>query len=158
MNGRLLEYVLYLPVSMVLVVWVATTLFRHGRRFLIDVFHDDEGLADSVNHLLVVGFYLINLGYVALQMDLSTTPTNAADIVEALAMKVGLVCVVLGVVHFANIFVFSVMRSNSRRIVVPMQPLQPAPAPPLGPRRCTNCGAAFDKPSRFCASCGTEAL
>jgi hypothetical protein len=132
MNGKLLEYVIYLPASVILVVWVATTLFRHGRRFLVDVFHNDDELADSVNHLLVVGFYLINLGYVALQLNLSTAPTSAAGVVEALASKVGLVLVVLGVVHFANLFVFSQLRSNSRRPVAPVQ-AGPQPLPDARP-------------------------
>ena len=131
MNGRLLEYLIYLPASAILVVWVANTLFRHGRRFLVDVFHNDEELADSVNHLLVVGFYLINFGYVALQMDLSSTPASAVNVVEALSMKVGLVVVVLGLVHFANIFVLSQIRISSRRIVAPTQP---APAPVIDAR------------------------
>jgi len=125
-NGKVVEYLIYMPASVLLTVWVATTLLRHGRRFLLDVFGGDEGLADSVNHLLVVGFYLVNLGYVTLQLRLDTAPEDPAGVVEALASKVGLVLVVLGVMHFGNLFVLTSMRRRAQ------QP-RPAPAPATPP-------------------------
>jgi hypothetical protein len=124
MDGKAIEYLVYLPASILLTVWVARTLFRHGRRFLLDVFRGDEGLADSVNHLLVVGFYLVNLGYVSLQLKLDTTPQTAAEVVEALGTKVGLVLVVLGAMHFANLAGFSSWRRQATR------PAPPRTAPP----------------------------
>ena len=53
-------YISYVVLSVVLTVWVAQTLHKNGRVFLVEVFSGNEALADSVNHLLVVGFYLIN--------------------------------------------------------------------------------------------------
>jgi hypothetical protein len=61
MDVMVLTYVAYLVISVGLTVWVARTLLSNGRAFLVDVFEGDGGLADSVNRLLVVGFYLINL-------------------------------------------------------------------------------------------------
>ena len=61
-------YLAYLGISVALTVWVARTLHKNGRIFLVDSFHGNEGLADSVNHLLVVGFYLVNIGYVTLAL------------------------------------------------------------------------------------------
>ena len=63
MNYYILTYGLYIFLAIALTVWVANTLFKNGRIFLVDIFHGDESLADSVNRLLVVGFYLINVGY-----------------------------------------------------------------------------------------------
>ena len=105
---------------MVLTIWVAHTLFTHGRRFLVDVF-SDESLADSVNHLLVVGFYLFNLGYIALQLQV-TNPPDAPGVVEALATKVGLVLMVLAVLHFGNLIAFNAWR---RRTLAPSPPTAP---------------------------------
>jgi hypothetical protein len=55
-------YLSYLAISIGLTIWVARTLHKNGRVFLVEAFHGNEELADSVNHLLVVGFYLINGG------------------------------------------------------------------------------------------------
>jgi len=129
MDGKVIEYLVYVPASVLLTVWVASTLFRHGRRFLVDVFRGDETLADSVNHLLVVGFYLVNLGYVSLQLKLDTAPTSPSEVIEALAFKVGLVLVVLGAMHFGNLFVFTQMRRQANR---PPAPAGPTAGPAAG--------------------------
>src|SRR5919108_1776308 len=102
MDLVVVTYVLYLAISIGLTVWVAQTLFKNGRVFLVDVFHGNEALADSVNHLLVVGFYLINLGYVSLTLKLGYNIESARESIEALSTKVGLVLLVLGGMHFFN--------------------------------------------------------
>ena len=89
-------YLSYVSISVALTVWVARTLHKNGRVFLVDVFHGNESLADSVNHLLVVGFYLINFGYVSLALKLGYDVTSLREGIEALSWKVGMVLVVLG--------------------------------------------------------------
>jgi len=106
-------YAIYLVLSLVLTVWVAKTLHHHGRVFLVTAFHGDETLADSVNHLLVVGFYLINLGWVTLALKTSLAPQNIADVFELLSYKLGVVLLVLGGMHFFNIYIFNRMRKNA---------------------------------------------
>jgi hypothetical protein len=112
-NLVLVNHALYLVVSVALTIWVARTLHRNGRAFLIDAFHGDERLADSVNHLLVVGFYLVNLGFVVLGIRFGAHPTNQLDAVELLAAKVGTVLLVLGAMHFLNLRIFSSMRRRA---------------------------------------------
>jgi len=106
-------YAIYLGLSVVLTVWVAKTLHHHGRVFLVTAFHGDETLADSVNHLLVVGFYLINLGWVTLALKTDLTPRSVAEIFEPLSYKPGVVLLVLGAMHFFNVYVFNRMRKNA---------------------------------------------
>jgi hypothetical protein len=106
-------YGLYLLISIALTVWVARTLFRNGRVFLVDVFHGDDSMADSVNHLLVVGFYLVNLGYVTLALKMGYGVIDTRTSIEALSQKVGCVLLVLGLMHFFNLYVFSRLRRRS---------------------------------------------
>src|SRR5438477_4769365 len=115
-------YFAYLTISVLLTVWVAHTLHKNGRIFLIDAFRGREALADSVNHLLVVGFYLINFGYVSLALKLSAEVLSMRESIEALSWKVGLVLVVLGGMHFFNLYVFSRIR---RRAPGPHMPFNP---------------------------------
>ena len=110
MTIAITTYLIYLAISIGLTVWVARTLHKNGRVFLVDVFHGNEALADSVNHLLVVGFYLINFGYVSLALKLGYLVNDAQQGIEALSVKVGMVLIVLGAMHFFNLFIFSRMR------------------------------------------------
>jgi TRAP-type C4-dicarboxylate transport system permease large subunit len=107
-------YLSYVLISVFLTVWVAKTLHKNGRVFLVEVFGGNESLADSVNHLLVVGFYLINFGYVSLALKMSQYPENMAQGIESLSWKVGLVLLVLGGMHFFNLLVFSRLHRKPR--------------------------------------------
>lgn len=106
-------YAVYLAISIALTFWVGRTIYKNGRVFLVDVFHGNENLADSVNHLLVVGFYLINFGYVSLALKLGYDVTTAQEGIEALSVKIGMVLLVLGSMHFFNLLLFSRMRRRS---------------------------------------------
>ena len=106
-------YLVYLGISIALTVWVARTLHRNGRVFLVDCFHGNTELADSVNHLLVVGFYLINVGFVALALRFGVTAANVKEALESLSTKIGLVLLVLGFMHFFNLAVFTACRRRA---------------------------------------------
>lgn len=85
---------------------------RNGLSFLIDAFHGNRELAGSVNHLLVVGFYLINVGYVTLALRTSAEVTTARSAIELVCDKFGLVLIVLGGMHFFNLYVFNRLRKR----------------------------------------------
>jgi len=114
MEPKVITYAAYILISAMLTIWVARTLHKNGRVFLIEVFGGDEGLADSVNHLLVVGFYLINFGYVALALKIGDEIANAKEGIEALSYKIGLVILVLGGMHFFNLLIFQRIHRRPR--------------------------------------------
>ncbi|MFF4788413.1 hypothetical protein ACFY2M_01215 [Streptomyces sp. NPDC001276] len=125
MDRTVIAYVIYLLVSIALTVWVARTLSRNGRIFLADVLHGDDKLADAVNHLLVVGFYLVNLGFVALYLSGDRSIDDTRGIFEALSTKLGVVLLVLGVMHLGNVYVLNRIRRRGvleREQVPPVAP------------------------------------
>ena len=95
-------YILYLAIAIAFTVWVARTLSGNGEVFLVECFGHDEVLAKSTNHLLVVGFYLMNLGFIFLALQFGKPPATVPDMVIFLSSKVGLAVLVLGMMHFFN--------------------------------------------------------
>ncbi|WP_248580159.1 hypothetical protein [Nocardioides sp. InS609-2] len=139
-------YLAYLAVTIPLVVWVARTLSRHGKVFLADVFAGNDTLAEAVNTLLVVGFYLLNLGFVSLYLRIDAPVPDLGGLVETLSVKVGVVTLTLGALHFVNVYVyvFNAIRRRSR-----MESLRSAPVAPQGylpPAQ--QYGAAYPAPGR----------
>ena len=130
-----LTYSIYLAVSVVIALSVGWTLHRSGRAFLVEMFMGEEGLADSVNHLIVVGFYLLSIGFVALALKYGARPTDMADAIEALATKVGVVLLVLGGLHFLNLLMFSRLRLRVKLVTAHEQRegLSPDIAPSIDP-------------------------
>ncbi len=98
----LYAYLAYLLISIGLTIWVAQTLSKNGLVFLTECFGHDQTLATSTNHLLVVGFYLVNLGWILLTLRFGAPPETAVDTVRFLSSKIGIVVVALGLMHFFN--------------------------------------------------------
>ncbi len=114
MNYSIITYGIYLPITILLTVWVANTLFNNGRIFLVDIFHGNEALADSVNKLLIVGFYLINVGYAVYTLRIIGDISSIQMIIERLSVKLGAIILILGGMHFFNLFVFFRLRNRAQ--------------------------------------------
>ena len=118
----------YLAISITVALLVGWTLHKSGRIFLVEVFQGKEDLADSVNHLLVVGFYLVSIGFVTLVLRYGAEPYDTAGAIEFLSTKVGMVLLVLGGAHFLNLFLLSRLRWRIR-LVAPQKQESVAPPP-----------------------------
>lgn len=107
-------YALYLILTLVITIYVATTLFKNGRVFLVDIFHGEEPLADSVNKLLLVGFYLINTGYAVYTLTITGEVDSVRLVIERLSIKLGGIILILGAMHFFNLYVFYTLRKKAK--------------------------------------------
>ncbi len=122
MNHTVTTYIAYLAVAIPLTIWVARTLRKNGRVFLIKSMDGDEPLADSVNHLLVVGFYLVNLGFVSLYLKLGHEVSRITEVFESLSAKLGVVMLVLGGMHFFNTWLFGKIGRKNEAVAPPKPP------------------------------------
>ncbi|MDB5201650.1 MAG: hypothetical protein JWQ27_1059 [Ferruginibacter sp.] len=113
MNQIIITYSFYLIISTCLTIWVAKTLFKNGTIFLVDIFHGNKALADSVNNLLLVGFYLINLGYAIYTLQINYSIANSQEILESLSRKIGGIILILGCMHFLNLYIFFTLRKRA---------------------------------------------
>jgi hypothetical protein len=120
---QLAIYAVYLAVSIGLTVFLARTLQRNGALFLRDVFDDRHELADALNRLLVVGFYLLNMGYACSIMQ-GYYSDNPVEAVATLVGKLGTLLFSLGVFHFFNLYLFHRIRRRAKPSVLPL-PVMP---------------------------------
>jgi len=131
-------YIIYAATSIALTCWLARTLSKNGEVFLEEVFSHNPRLAAAVNHLLVVGFYMLNIGYAFMRLKhdyLSRDVSTPAEAVEALAAKLGSLLLVLGVLHMVNVYVFYRIRRRGQIRLAP---------PPVKPQMLHNGAAATE--------------
>ena len=95
-----LTYLAYVVLSLALTLWVGRTLNRNGKVFLAFNYQDRPDLVDAISNMLLVGFYLINIGFIAYTLRANTQPLDAAQSIELLSTKIGLIAIVLGMMHF----------------------------------------------------------
>ncbi len=118
MDYKVITYIVYIAISLILTFWVGGTLHKYGRTFLLGIFKKDEVLTDSINKLLLIGFYLLNFGYILYNTYTYQTVETPSKMIELLSTKIGAIVIVLGVIHIFNILVLLRMR---RKAVSPAQ-------------------------------------
>ncbi|MGL4231347.1 MAG: hypothetical protein ACRCWJ_08275 [Casimicrobium sp.] len=92
--------------SIAMTIWVARVLSKNGEVFLIKCFGQDEELAKSTNQLLVIGFYLINIGFICTRLGMGWNMTEA-NFMPIVVSSVGLSVLVLGAMHFFNMIMIA---------------------------------------------------
>lgn len=117
-SPAVIVYIVYTLVAIGLTAWLANTLFRAGEVFLADVFDDKPRLAEAVNRLLVVGFYMLNLGY-GLYLVRAEQGLGPFEAVQFLVNRLALLLVSLGIIHFVNVFVFWRIRARNQAPELP---------------------------------------
>lgn len=119
-----LAYLTYAATSFGLTYWLARTLFKNGEVFLEDVFVDNPRMAAAVNRLLVVGFWLLNLGYALSTLRIGYSELTIVGAIEQLAVKLGALMLVLGAIHFGNLYLFHRIRRRTQIRLAP-PPVKP---------------------------------
>lgn len=116
----LTAYLIYLPVTILLTWYVAHTLFKNGRIFMLDIFHGNTEIAFATNKLFEVGFYLLNVGFALCILEIYTEVLSFQNVVEVLSQKIGGFAIYLGLMLFFNLFMFFRGRKASKSSVRPV--------------------------------------
>ncbi|WP_442846500.1 hypothetical protein [Leeuwenhoekiella sp. H156] len=113
----LIGYFIYLPITILLTLYVSRILFKNGKLFMIDIFKGKEEIALATNQLFKVGFYLLNIGFALMIMEIHSYGFNDTyqNLVEILSSKIGGFTIYLGIMLFFNLFLFFRGRKKSRQ-------------------------------------------
>lgn len=95
-------FIIYLVITGYIAIYVGQVLYRNGRHFILRMLGEDH-LTDSVNRILLAGYYLVNLGYVSIMLTIRQPADTLADLVQSLSTAVGRIILTLGVMHYLNI-------------------------------------------------------
>lgn len=110
-----ITYIIYISISIAITIFVSKTLSKNGEIYLVDGFNGNEDLAKSVNHMLVVGFYLLNIGFVLLRLKTNSLIIDIESMIVYLSSSIGFVLIVLGAFHFFNMFIIHKFRESGLR-------------------------------------------
>jgi uncharacterized membrane protein len=106
MTNNLIAYVIYTVVTYWITVHVGRSIHRHGI-YYIQVVVPDDTLAQGINNLLLLGYYLVNIGYITLQIWHWDTVRNLREVVESVSDKTGRIVLLLAFLHVINMVVIA---------------------------------------------------
>ncbi|MFM2213563.1 MAG: hypothetical protein RL427_826 [Bacteroidota bacterium] len=102
----LLGYAIYLPIALFLTYYVSTTLFKNSKIYMLDIFKGREEIANATNKLFETGFYLLNLGFALMILEMNLYQDSYQLLIEQLSYKIGGFTIYLGIMLFLNLYLF----------------------------------------------------
>lgn len=102
----LIAYAIYLPVALFLTYYVSKTLFKNGKIYMLDIFKGREEIALATNKLFETGFYLMNIGFALMILEMNIYENTYQSMIEELSYQIGGFSIYLGIMLFLNLFLF----------------------------------------------------
>lgn len=102
----LIGYAIYLPIAIALTLYVSRTLFRNSKIYMLDIFGGRAEIATATNNLFETGFYLLNIGFALMILEINLYQESNRELVEALSYKIGGFSIYLGLMLFLNLYFF----------------------------------------------------
>ncbi|MCH2194075.1 hypothetical protein [Kordia sp.] len=104
MNFNVIIYIIYIPIIFFIMIKVGWLLFKNGEVFLCDIFQNDLEMTQNVNKLLLIGYYLINLGATTITITLWDNVESIHEMISTFSSILGKTILLLVIFHYNNIF------------------------------------------------------
>ena len=109
-----LAYIIYLSLTYVITVHVGLRFYKHGRLYISNLLAGDEALTNFINKMLLIGYYLLNLGYASLMLHSWRTVYDWTGLVASVGVMTGKILLTLAVMHFFNMYGIYLIGKNKK--------------------------------------------
>jgi hypothetical protein len=106
-------YIIYLVITYLITAWVGKILYKNGRHYILAVLKNDEQLTDIINKILLVGYYLMNLGYATIMLSFWKTISSFAELIASVGTMTGKIVLSLAVMHYINMYAIIIIGKNN---------------------------------------------
>ena len=118
MNSNTLAYAIYLLCMVFIIYRVGALFHRNGRVFILRLYRDDESAADTINNILLVAYYLFNMGYAFLKLKTWEHISNIAQLISSLSENIGLLILILALTHYCNMLIIYILSGHTKHFTV----------------------------------------
>lgn len=114
MNYNVYAYIIFLAVMVFIIGYVGRHFFINGKVFIRSIMNENRTLADHVNQLLLLAYYLFNIGYAFIKLRYWPKINNPELLVSSLAFNIGILIFILAVTHYFNMLaIYLFLKSKS---------------------------------------------
>lgn len=103
MNYNIASYLVYGCITVYIICYVGKLFHSNGRIFILRLFHENESLTHTTNNILLMAYYLFNIGYSVVQFSFWQKVSALDTMIASVSMKTGILVMILAVTHYLNI-------------------------------------------------------
>ena len=114
MNYNILSYFIYGCITVFIIIYVGKMFHQNGRIFILQLFQGKESLTDTTNNILLLAYYLFNIGYSVIQFSFWESIRNLVEMISSVSLKTGILVLILALTHYVNIFIIYILSNRNR--------------------------------------------
>ncbi len=107
MNLNVIAYSIYLLITIVIIVHVGKVCYRNGNVYVAELIPDHLDLCHTTNKILLLGYYLMNIGYCAMTLISWQKIIGLTQMIEIIALKTSCIIALIAVMHYLNIYLLT---------------------------------------------------
>lgn len=109
MDYNTIGYLTYLPIVGFITIYVGKLCHTYGIIYVKQAI-DDEATAHAVNNMLLIGYYLVNLGYAVYALAEWSYITSLSEVISEVASQSGYIISLLALLHYFNLLTLFLVR------------------------------------------------
>jgi vacuolar-type H+-ATPase subunit I/STV1 len=100
---NILSYLIYISLTTVITFIVGNSLHKTGKVFLSHLFTKELDVMLTVNNILLIGYYLLNIGFALYTMNNWDKITTVSQLIQDTGYHISIILMTLGIIHYFNI-------------------------------------------------------
>ena len=117
MNYNVLAYIIYLILTIFIIVFVGRLFYRNGRIFILVLLKDDAIMTDYVNNILLIAYYLFNIGYAFFKLRYWTKISNTEMLIASITSNMGVLIFILAFTHYMNMLLIAYLSRSKNSLI-----------------------------------------
>ena len=115
MTYNTIGYLIYLPITVFITVYVGKQLHKYGFAYVKTVF-SDLSIATAINNMLLAGYYLVNIGYAIIGLKSWRQIQSIPQLIGDISNHIAHIVLILALLHYFNIMALAVIRAYNKRV------------------------------------------
>ena len=115
---QFISYFLFILISGYITIYVGWICYSNGYLFVLELFQNNEAVAKSLNQLLLIGYYLVNLGFILYGLHCWESIDNLVKMINLVSAKISTVLLSLCYLHFQNIIIIYLIRQYPNQTII----------------------------------------
>ena len=107
MTLNIIGYLIYLGITAIIIIKVGKICYTNGSIYVAQLIPHHKELCLKINQVLLVAYYLFNLGYCAITLIQWKLITKYSELIEVICTKTAIILFLLATLHYLNILIIT---------------------------------------------------
>ncbi|WP_221259866.1 hypothetical protein [Flavobacterium okayamense] len=107
MNLNIIAYIIYFSITAFIIIKVGKIFYDNGNIYVSELIPNHMELCHKTNQILLLGYYLLNIGYCAITIISWQKIATFSQLIEIVSYKSAIIIITIAIMHYINIILLT---------------------------------------------------